>query len=55
MNRTNRLNVNGYITKHLFGSWYLVRNYPKENRKFSIFNLGIAEIRLTCYNRFIER
>lgn len=30
---------NGYTTIHLFGEFWLVRNYPRKARRFSLYGL----------------
>jgi hypothetical protein len=40
--RVLRLKENGYTTIHLFGDYYLVRNYSKFYTKFSFY--GIMKI-----------
>ena len=39
MERIKRFRDNGYTTIHLFGNWYLVRNYSVNYKKFSLWGL----------------
>ena len=40
LTRVERLKLHGYICIHLWGNWYLVRNYSINRKRFSTYRLS---------------
>jgi hypothetical protein len=40
LTRVERLRLHGYICVHLWGDWYLVRNYSINRKRFSTYRLS---------------